>query len=153
MKIKIFVPFFILLLALSCNKNEEQLICCDFEISYITEYDLLSNWSLIGIIDSRPFSEECTYGIGGHIRFNSDGTFGGSLSCNAMGGEYKLYGDNKIEILNIFQTLRACIENESEYWEEKFPKELRESESYRIDGNKMIIYTSSGKQMVFKAFE
>ena len=140
----------LVLFIFSCDKNSIDFTCCDFEISYENDYDLIGSWSLVGIVQKNPLREECA--DGGWVIFNDDGTIGGSSSCNQLLGKYKLNSSNGIVIESLVQTLRGCVGNESIYWEKKFPSELREAEKYKIDGNKMIIYTLSGNQLVFIAF-
>lgn len=152
LKLSILLAFFVVIL--SCDKNEDrQLSCCGFEISYEKEYTLESNWSLVGTIREKHWKEECTDGVGGTVTFDGSGALSGSSSCNQLGGNYQLTNSNGIEISNLYQTLRACIYGESEYWEEKFPKELAEASRFEIEGNKLIIYTSPGNQLVFIAYD
>ena len=105
----------------------------------------------MGIVQKKPLREECAEG--GWVVFNEDGTLGGSSSCNQLMGKYELDSSNGIVIESLGQTLRGCVGNESIYWEKNFPSELREAEHYEIDGDKMIIHTSSGNQLVFIAWE
>ncbi len=138
---------------LGCDTDEGHLTCCDFEISYEKEYGLESNWSLVGTYQMKNWKEECTDGAGGWISFKEDGTFSGSSSCNAMGGKYKVSDSDKISLTDWTQTLRGCIGNGSEYWEEKFPEELLKADRFEIDGNKLTIHTTGQTKLVFIAFE
>jgi heat shock protein HslJ len=114
---------------------------------------LTSKWSLVGIINEKPFSEECTNGAGGIVIFNTNGTIGGNTACNQLIGEYDLHSSKGIEVKSLGQTLRLCVGNESVYWEGKFPSELRKAERFDIEGNKLVIYTSNKTQLVFIALE
>lgn len=138
---------------LSCDNENEKLTCCDFEISCEKEYGLTSKWSLIGIINEKSFSEECTNGAGGIVIFNTNGTIEGNTACNQLIGEYDLHNSKGIEVKSLGQTLRGCVGNESVYWEGKFPAELRKAERFEIEGNKLVIYTSNKTQLVFIALE
>lgn len=140
------------LLLVSCSKDGI-VNNCDFKIDYQTEFDLYNSWELVGIIRQRPYQTECADGMGGYISFNADGTFGGSFSCNAMGGEYELLDNNKINIKSNYQTLRMCLDEESEYWEDKFATELKKAERYIIEGNQLTLFTSSNLKLIFKALD
>lgn len=151
---KLLILLIITSIVSSCDKDEaHQLICCNFEISYEKEHTLESNWSLIGIVNRKPRKEECANGVGGTITFINDSIFTGNASCNAIGGHYEIRGPGEIVVLESYQTLRGCIGNESEYWEAKFTGELRKVEKFEIDGNKLVLYTSAGNQLVFIAFD
>ncbi len=138
---------------LSCDNENEKLTCCDFAISFEKEYLLSSKWSLVGIINEKPFSEDCANGAGGTVIFNTNGTIEGTTACNQLIGEYNLYNSTEIEIKSLGQTLRGCVGNESVYWEGKFPFELRKAEKFEIEGNKLVIFTSNKTQLVFIALE
>lgn len=138
---------------LSCDNENEKLTCCDFEISFEKEYGLTSKWSLVGIINEKPFSEECVNAAGGNVIFTEDGKIGGKTACNLLFGEFEFDSLNGLVIKSLGQTLRGCVGNESEYWEGKFPSELRKAERFEIEGNKLVIYTSNKTQLVFIALE
>jgi heat shock protein HslJ len=137
----------------SCDNENEKFTCCDFEISFKKEYELTSKWSLVGIINEKPFSEECANVAGGSVIFNTNGTIGGATACNQLIGEYDLHNSKGIEVKSLGQTLRGCVGDESVYWEGKFPSELRKAERFEIEGNKLVIYTSNKTQLVFIGLE
>jgi heat shock protein HslJ len=64
---------------------------------------------------------------------------GGDTSCNAFGGEYKTNAD-KIAITEIISTMRACIEDERMNIEREFLDGLRTADSYKIEGDKLMLY-------------
>jgi len=148
---KSYILLLLVLFIFSCDKNNIELTCCDFEISYEKEYGIESNWSSVGIYNQRSRKEECAEG--GWITFKEDGTFEGSSSCNGMGGKYEISGSNNIILSDYSQTLRLCVGNESEYWEGKFLGELLKSDWFEIEGNKLIMHTSGQTKLVFIAFE
>ena len=154
MRIPVYSLFFVFAIGIfACDEHDERLDCCDFEISYDLEYSLNFNWLLVGIIRDRPFFEECTDGAGGWVSFQPDGSIAGSTACNRLMGSYETVGKNGLKISSLGQTLRLCVGNESGYWEGLFPGELKNARHFKIEGNKLVIFTSSGKQMVFKAME
>lgn len=134
----------------SCDKDE-QLTCCDFNVNYTVEYDLYNDWLLVGIIQNEPFEEECANGQVGNIRFYENGTFGGNLACNSMGGNYAFTESDELEIIDVYQTLRGCLQDESEYWEDQFSSELRDVIKYEIVGNKLTLFTDNKNRLVFIA--
>ncbi|WP_167612682.1 META domain-containing protein [Maribellus sediminis] len=153
MKYKYLFLLLILNLAfLSCDEDENP-ECFDTTIDIQTDYDLYNTWELLGKVKERPYKKECADGVGGYISFHEDGTFGGSFSCNGMGGEYELSNGNELKILKCHQTLRGCVGNESAYWEETFSSELRKTRRFQINGNKLTLYTSINTRLIFKIID
>jgi heat shock protein HslJ len=82
-----------------------------------------------------------------NIRFNTDGTFIGQNDCNEIGGKYRFFRNNQIEILEIGTTKIYCGQGskDSIYFEA-----LRKADSYEIEKNKLYIYYNSNSKLTFK---
>ena len=138
----------------SCdNENDEIASCVDFEVNYNTDYPLETNWKLIGFEDKILSEEECIpseYAFMG-IVIDVDETFVASSSCNTIFGKYRITSDTGIVTDSIGMTKIYCDDPNNTYWENKFLNHLSNAESFRIDGNKLVLSSTEKVDMVFKA--
>lgn len=76
------------------------------------------------------------------------GRFGGRGDCNSIMGNYTLSDNGKIKIESVAST-RAMCANQAQ--EDKFIKELDRVDSYRIDGDLLMLMHDGEMLMVMQA--
>lgn len=82
------------------------------------------------------------------LKFDSGGDFAGHTGCNSLGGTWKRDGD-RLTLSDIVSTLIGCDRNLAEQ-ESSFTSALRETASYRIDGDTLTLRDGLGaERMVF----
>lgn len=64
---------------------------------------------------------------------------GGNSSCNVFGGSYSAKGST-LKITEVMSTMRACIEDERMDIERQFLDALRETNRYKIQDDKLMLY-------------
>ncbi len=77
---------------------------------------------------------------------------GGDSGCNVFGGSYKTEGD-KISIIEIISTQRACIEDERMNIEREFFDNLQKAKRFEIKAGKLNLYESDLLLLTFGAQE
>ena len=140
----------------SCDKDEnEQIACCDFEVSYKTEYDLKNRWVVVGYIDNYSLEEECVENdeFEMDINFTTDSTFYAKSSCNSFQGSYELISENEIVHNVLMITEIACAEERRVELEKKYLHDLKYPRYFKIDGNKLTITSISETKWVFRVFK
>ncbi|MEP6848733.1 MAG: META domain-containing protein [Acidobacteriota bacterium] len=102
-------------------------------------------WALESIGD-KP---EGSLGSLATMIFSPDkGSVGGDTSCNAYGGNYSVSG-NSISIVHTVSTMRACIEDRRMQIETSFLNGIRDSDTYKIEGNKLFLYRGRSLLLTF----
>ncbi len=77
-----------------------------------------------------------------NLTLNADGTLGGRLGCNSMGGEYSISGQT-ITFKNIYATEMACDEPRMQQEGAAFAI-LQGATTYKVDGDTLTITSTNG---------
>ncbi len=73
---------------------------------------------------------------------------GGNSSCNVFGGTYTATS-SRLEITEIVQTMRACIEDERMNIEREFLDSLRLTNRYEIRGERLTLFQGRRELLSF----
>jgi len=93
-------------------------------------------WVLESIRDRKTFAPI----KGAFINFDAaKGSAGGNSGCNVFGGEYTVKGD-RIEIIDVVSTMRACLEDEKMAIERDFFDGVRTANRYEISDGRLRLY-------------
>ena len=103
-----------------------------------------TTWSLVEW-QGRPFQAKDNYQL---VFGTEEGRFGGRGDCNSIMGNYTLSDNGKIKIESVAST-RAMCANQAQ--EDKFIKELDRVDSYRIDGDLLMLMHDGEMLMVMQA--
>ena len=95
--------------------------------------------------EGQPFKADNNYTL---VFSKEKGRFGGRGDCNSIMGNYTLSDNGKIKIESVAST-RAMCANQAQ--EDKFIKELDRVDSYRIDGDLLMLMHDGEMLMVMQA--
>lgn len=106
-----------------------------------------SRWTLVGLADETPLGE-----VDVTAEF-SEGQVAGNSGCNSYSGTYEVDGEN-IEIGELTMTLMACLDPDGIMdQEQRFLELLAGSQTFTVEGDQLILHTSSGETLTFSAQE
>lgn len=152
--------FFLVLIAVlfSCEKSSEieDSKCSNFEVSYDKTYALSDSWKVVAFVSANSEGEEClpqAYSDLMDIQFPTDTSFIANSTCNLFEGSYYFINADEIKVNNVKTTEIVCFDEDFEYWDTKFFKELLRVKYLRIDGNKLVIHTFTSTEIICKAVE
>jgi heat shock protein HslJ len=84
------------------------------------------------------------------LEFTKDGRLHGSAGCNRYFGGYEFDAGNSLSIGNTGSTMMMCSD-EIMSWEVRYLQALENISSYRIDDNRLILFTEEGQEALVLA--
>jgi heat shock protein HslJ len=154
--ILVMVLFFWLCFLYSCenNKNESQLSCFQVDLNDTTNYTIENNWIFLGIIDNVTLEENCNLVARSDemdINFSDSNSFFGHSSCNNIIGYYSTSDPDSIIIQIEIITTIYCVNDTVREWEEIYCNGLNHAANFDILGDRLMIFTDTNYDLVFKA--
>jgi heat shock protein HslJ len=102
-----------------------------------TPDSIVGTWKLVSYGDAANLTHPIP-GVDTSIMFNEDGSVGGNVGCNSLGGKYKVSG-NKIVFSEMLYTAMACEE----------PLMIQESSVFGLlNGERTFTYEESNGTLV-----
>ena len=103
-------------------------------------------WSMVEW-EGRPFKADNNYTL---VLSKEENRFGGRGVCNSIMGNYTVSDDGKLKLNSVASTRAMCPDQAQE---DKYVKQLETIDSYRIDGDLLLLFSNGEQLMVMEAVE
>ncbi len=103
-----------------------------------------TTWSLVEW-NGQPFSAKDNYSL---VFQKDEARFGGVGDCNSIMGEYTVSDKGRIELRSVASTRAFCPDQERE---DSYIRDLEKIDSYRIDGDMLMLMRDGELLMVMEA--
>ena len=140
--------FLLLLLVPACereNKENSTDVC-------ILSEKIMHKWIFLGFGNSgNAVTERKPDNIKKmSIEFRSRNSFGAISACNGLGGYYCLYGTDSIRFDSILTTLRACLNDTGNTWDNRYSSAIHRASNYYIDADTLRLQAKDHTALVFR---
>jgi heat shock protein HslJ len=107
-------------------------------------------WQLEAFYDAGGARTPAQTGTVVSLQFDAEtGRITGNTGCNTYGGSFEISGE-RLPIGEMFMTKRACLEPSFNEQEKRFTEALQAAEKFKIEGDKLTIFTKTGEQLLFQ---
>ncbi|MDL2262179.1 META domain-containing protein [Bacteroidales bacterium OttesenSCG-928-I21] len=153
MKTKKFIPIMIVLIVslVSCNTNKSVVKTESKNVensdSQKTDKKLVEKYWKLDEIGNEKIEMSANSSQEPHIIFKSENNrIAGNSGCNNIMSSYKIGENGEITILDAASTMKMCMEQDMNI-ERRFLQLLKNTKSYSIKNDILILYDTEKKQL------